>query len=195
VNGAAVNAGRRALVAVAATALWATTSCGVPTDSDAVRIAAEDVPFGLVDTAASSVPSTNDVAPDVDVELFYVSGEELVAVAGRAPSPLTPSGMVGSLLSTTAPGSSVRSVLEPDDIVSVAVDDGTVVIDLDQTLLELPTNEQVLAVGQLVLTLTGLDGVTSVAFVSGGEPVAVPLPDGTAASDPVGRESFRTLLG
>jgi hypothetical protein len=176
-------------------AAWATASCGVPTDSEAVRIPAEEVPFGLVDPVVTSTPSTNDVAPDATVDLFYVSGEDLVAVAGSAPSPVTPSGVVQALLLPTSPSSSVRSVLEPDDIVSVTAEGSTVVVDLDQTLLELPTSEQVLAVGQLVLTLTRLPDITAVSFVSGGEPVAVPLPDGTAASDPVGPDSFATLSG
>jgi hypothetical protein len=186
---------RAARLAMLAATTWATASCGVPTDSEAVRIPAEDVPFGLVDTVLASVPTTNDIAPDVTVELFYVSGEDLVAVAGSAPSPVSPAGVVNALLQPTPPSSSVRSVLEPDDIVSVAADGSTVLVDLDQTLLELPTNEQVLAVGQLVLTLTGLTDVAVVAFVSGGEPVAVPLPDGTAASDPVGPDEFASLLG
>jgi hypothetical protein len=190
-----VNLDRRARCAIVAVTAWAAAACGVPTDSEAVRIPAEDVPFGLVDTVVSSVPATDDVAPDVAVDLFYVSGEALVAVIGSAPAPLTPDGVVEALLLPTAPSSSVRSVLEPDDIVSVTAQDTMVVLDLDQTLLELPTSEQVLAVGQLVLTLTGLDDVASVSFVSGGEPVAVPLPDGTAASDPVGPDSFATLLG
>jgi hypothetical protein len=177
-------------------AVWGlATSCGVPTDSDAVRIPPEEVPFGLVDTVATSVPVTSDVVADVPVDLFYVSGDELVAVTGSAAAPLTPGGLVEALLEPTSPSSSVRSVLERDDIVSVTTDGSIAVLDLDQTLLELPTSEQVLAVGQLVLTLTGLDGITSVAFVSGGEPVAVPLPDGTAASDPVGPSSFASLLG
>lgn len=180
---------------VLALAAWATASCGVPTDSDAVRIPAEEVPFGLVDPVATTAAPTDDVVPDATVDLFYVSGEDLVSVAGSAPSPVTATGVVDALLLPTSPSSSVRSVLDPDDIVAVTIDGSTVVVDLDQTLLELPTSEQVLAVGQLVLTLTRLPDVTAVSFVSGGEPVAVPLPDGTAASDPVGADSFATLRG
>jgi hypothetical protein len=183
------------LAALAVATMWATTSCGVPTDSDAVRIPAEDVPFGLIDTVATSTTLVNEVDADVAVDLFYVSGDELVAVRGSAPAPLTPEAVVAALLLPTSPSSSVRSVLEPDDIVSVTPDGSAVIVDLDQTLLELPTSEQVLAVGQLVLTLTALTEVAVVSFVSGGEPVAVPLPDGTAASDPVGAESFIALLG
>jgi hypothetical protein len=186
---------RRTRLLILLTAVWVSASCGVPTDSEAVRIPAEDVPFGLVATATSAAPVTSDLAPDIAVDLFYVSGEELVAVTGSAPAPLTPDGVVTALLLPSSPSSSVRSVLEPDDIVSVTTQGRTVVLDLDQTLLELPTSEQVLAVGQLVLTLTVLDEVADVAFVSGGEPVAVPLPDGTAASDPVGASAFASLLG
>lgn len=169
------------------------TACGVPTDDEAVRVPPGEVPFGLADSSPSA-PAPTEPSSEISVDLFYVRGDRLVPVSGRTSAPVTPRGAIDALLVSVPPTTDLRSVLAPDDIIDVAVVGGVATVDLDQTLLELPTSEQVLAVAQIVLTLTGLVEVDAASFSTDGEPVAVPLPDGSIVSDPVGGAEYVALL-
>jgi spore germination protein GerM len=51
-----------------------------------------------------------------------------------------------------------------------------------------------LAVGQLVLTATGVPGIERVRFRVGGDPVQVPEGDGTLRSGAVSAEDYRALV-
>lgn len=66
-------------------------------------------------------------------------------------------------------------------------------MQLAANFLEIAPGDQVLALGQIVLTLTGLPGVGRVRFEIDGESVATPLPDGTSTEDSVSREDYRSL--
>ncbi len=50
------------------------------------------------------------------------------------------------------------------------------------------------AVGQVVLTAISTSGVRAVVFVSGGEPVRVPLPGGALVARPVTAADYKELL-
>jgi spore germination protein GerM len=52
------------------------------------------------------------------------------------------------------------------------------------------TDEQLLALGQLVFTLTDQPGIGGVEFSLEGEPVDVPLADGTTQDGPVSRDDL-----
>ena len=70
---------------------------------------------------------------------------------------------------------------------------GTATVQLAQEFLDIAPGDQVLALGQVVMTLTDLRGVGRVRFEIDGEAVATPLPDGTSTEDSVSREEFRSL--
>ena len=75
--------------------------------------------------------------------------------------------------------------------VSTSERDGEVVVELD----EVTGTDQVLAIGQIVMTLTSLPDVTSVRFVRDGETVAVPLPDGSLVRRALDPDDYSPLLG
>jgi spore germination protein GerM len=62
-------------------------------------------------------------------------------------------------------------------------------------ITELGGDEQLLAVAQLVCTLTARPGVGPVSFTLEGAPVDVPTGDGSLTSGPVSRDDYADLLG
>ncbi len=113
------------------------------------------------------------------------------------PRPVTASEVVASLGEGPTAAEidrGLRSAI-PDAtmVVSAEVAGGTATVELAADFSEIPPGDQVLALGQLVLTLTDLRGVGRVRFQVAGAPVATPLPDGTSTDDSVSREDFRSL--
>ena len=73
-------------------------------------------------------------------------------------------------------------------------DDSLVTVQLSAAFTALPPAEQVLLLGQVVLSLTDA-GASSVAFIDeSGTPLAVPLPDGRLLDVPATAADFRSLV-
>ena len=191
--------GRR--VAAIAVALISVSACGIPTDEDARRIDPEEIPPGLLDVSApTTVAGALDPLGTTEVVAVY-----LIRDGALAPS-LAEVGRGASLndvieLIRVAPSEELaeegfRSALVSDVPVvqSIALARGVADIDLGPAFLELPSNDQVLALGQLVLTATARPGVGQVRFTLEGLPVQVPTADGTIASDPLSRDDYLALL-
>ena len=71
---------------------------------------------------------------------------------------------------------------------------GSVTVILNAAFGALPPVEQVLLLGQVVLSLTG-SGETSVSFTDeSGNPVAVPLPDGRLLDVPATARDYSSLI-
>ena len=67
-------------------------------------------------------------------------------------------------------------------------------MQLSQDFTALPATEQVLLLGQVVLSLTGA-GASAVAFVDeSGAPLAVPLPDGRLLDTPARARDYGPLI-
>lgn len=191
--------GRR--VAAIAVALISVSACGIPTDEDARRIDPEEIPPGLLDVSApTTVAGALDPLGTTEVVAIY-----LIRDGALAPS-LAEVGRGASLndvieLIRVAPSEELaeegfRSALVSDVPVvqSIALARGVADIDLGPAFLELPSNDQVLALGQLVLTATARPGVGQVRFTLEGLPVQVPTADGTIASDTLSRDDYLALL-
>ena len=70
----------------------------------------------------------------------------------------------------------------------------SVTVTLDSAFSALPPSEQVLLLGQVVLSLAGA-GEQSIAFVDdSGSPVAVPLPDGRLLDTPATARDYAGLI-
>ena len=98
--------------------------------------------------------------------------------------------------STSEQDESLRSAIpDPSAVVDVSVAGGVATVNLTAAFSEIPANDQVLAVGQLVLTLTDLRGIGRVRFVVDDVQVAVPLPNGETSEDSVSRDEYLVLTG
>jgi spore germination protein GerM len=88
----------------------------------------------------------------------------------------------------------LRSAL-PDPAVAVGATSsrGIATVELNESFAEISPEDQLLGVGQFVLTLTDAPGVGGVGFEIAGQPVAVPLPTGESTDEPVYREQYLDL--
>jgi spore germination protein GerM len=168
--------------------------CGVNPEGSPRQIDEERLPAALQVEHASTTTVGTALVP---LQVWFVRDNHLVPVSHQVEVPLTASKAVADLVlgPTDAEAASLRSAIpDPQVIVEATVTDGTATVDLAEEFNQVPTADQVLAIGQLVLTLTGLDGIDQVRFRLGQIDVAVPLPDGTTSDQPVDAADFTDLI-
>lgn len=174
--------------------LLAVSGCGFPTENSAERIADRDLPAGLR-TSDTAVETT--LADTESATLWFVQDDRLVAVRHRLAAPVTIELIALDLLAgprTAEQSRGLRSAT-PDmaAVLQVSLTRGTAVVQLSASFADIPANDQVFAIGQLVLTLTDFRGVGSVEFVRDDEPIAVPLPTGETTDSAVFRDDYISL--
>ena len=88
----------------------------------------------------------------------------------------------------------LRSAL-PDEsrFPDVSVSRGTATVDLGRRFTALSGEDQVIALAQLVYTLTAQPGIGLVRFTLQGEPTEVPRANGSLTSGPVSRDDYATV--
>lgn len=189
--------GRAARVSAVVLAAAVAAGCGVPSESSPRLVDPTRLPPGLVEPANPTTTAPPAVTvPEAVVRVWMVQDPALVPVARRVPAPTTVDAAVAALLAGTAeqdePG--VRSAWAgPEQVTDVGVIAGIAVVELAEDFLELPAGEQLLAVGQMVLTLTDLPGIGQVQFERDGERIRVPSADGTTLQRPVSRDDYTAL--
>lgn len=185
----------RAALAVVAVALVA-AGCGVP-----LQDSAQPIPGLHTQHPAAPSPS----ATTRNVGLWLVSEGRLVRVPARTSLPESASDLIALLASPPTTAGSLRSlVADPvggGSLVAVAPDQpldlvgSPVVVQVSPTFSSLPPTEQVLLLGQVVLTLTGAGASEVVVTDMNGAPLSVPLPDGRLLDAPATRADYLPLTG
>jgi hypothetical protein len=184
-------------VAVAAFTALVAAGCGIPSDDKASVASPDSVPFDLLGQAPS-VPTTSlPVAPTEKATIFLVQGERLAPVQRELPAPVS----VESVLETLAAGPTATEVqlglrtalLAPGLMKSGGVSGGIATIDLGQPFTEIAGRDQIVALAQIVSTVTGLPGVGRAAFTLDGSPVGVLRGDGAVTTESVSRDDYATL--
>ncbi|MEZ5203015.1 MAG: GerMN domain-containing protein [Acidimicrobiales bacterium] len=185
---------RRAGVVVAAIValLAALAGCGIGAEPEANRIDPTNVPFGLLDAG----PTTTLVDQGQDATIYLVASDRLVPIGRTVPDGSTladlvelvvagPTSTERALGATTAvPAGTVASVTQDDDLAEV---------ELTTAFGEVRSEDQLLAIGQIVYTLTEAPGVTSVQFSLAGDPIGIPAADGTQRDGPVSRRDLGSV--
>ena len=187
---------RPAVTAAAAGLLLAVASgCGVPTESRPGLIPDDRLP------AALSSPPPRPRATPVDATVFnvYLIDEERLRPVPRAV--VGDVNLAGRLEALRAgptadeAGAGLRSALNEEASIRISrVSAAVATVDLPLGLAELVGSDQVLALAQLVFTLSEDPVIDEVLFTVEGEPVAAPVEDGTLLGRAVGRSDFPTLL-
>lgn len=77
---------------------------------------------------------------------------------------------------------------------AAALAGGIARVDLRLDISSLGGDDQLLAVAQIVCTLTGRPGVGQVSFTLEGTHVDVPRGDGSLVADPLSRDDYSSLL-
>ncbi len=179
---------------VAVTAVVAVVSaCAVPAERRAHVIADDDVPFELLDPdAPAAIPAA--LGETELVTLCFVREDRLDPVERPLPAPVDPLGAVRALaLPPTDAGSPGTAVSDPSLVQGVTVAAGVARVDLGPSIAALGSADQLLAVAQIVCTLTARPGIGQIAFTVEGAPVDVPRGDGSVVAEPVSRDDYRSL--
>jgi spore germination protein GerM len=190
---------RTAAVVAAASALGVvllSSGCGVPLDDRARAADPADVPYGLV---AQPTSTTVDETGPERATVYLVREDRLVPVTREVDGQLDASSLVEELatgLTAEEQSEGLRRAFGGSDLVAGVSQAGTLcTIELSPEFERLPSREQVLALGQIVFTVTGLQGLEQVSFTLDGEPLDVPTGDATLTNRPVSRSDFGELLG
>jgi spore germination protein GerM len=174
---------------LAAAALVALTACGLP---------AEDRPRGIA-ALPTATPSA-DTRPDrpTQATVFLVQDGRVAGVRRVVPAPAGLAQRLDALLAGATAAEAragLRTALPTGvGVATATAARGVAVLELPPELVEAGTEQQILALAQLVFTATELRTISSVRFQVEGEPVAVPRADGSLATEGVGRADYLTLL-
>jgi spore germination protein GerM len=181
---------------VAATAVLVALGigCGVPADGTATPRDPDDVRFGLLDPEPPAPP----VGAGSPISVYLVVDEDapvLAPVDRRVPAPVDLSERLLALVegpteAERQAGLTTAIPADVDVIESVSVNGGIAEVELDAEFGSIPAEDQVIAIAQVVYTLTAAPGVGRVSFLVDGEPVDVPRGDGTLTSDSVSRDAY-----
>ena len=176
--------------------------CGVPVDSSA-----KPLPDGVLPTLTptASPEPTQTASPEPSPEtarLWFVKDEGVVprttAVAGTQPQQL-----LDALEIPPEDARDVRTLmvnpLTSQALMRIAASaqplPRIITVETDASFAALPPAEQVLLLGQVVLTLTGTRGIDGVSVVNEqGEVLAIPLPDGRLLDGPATAADYRSLV-
>lgn len=185
--------GASLLLAVAALG----AGCGIPPDDRASLAAPGSVPYDLLGAGPAATATTSPAALTEKATIFLVQGERLAPVQRELPAPVS----VASMLEALAAGPTVTEVqlglrtalLAPGLMRSGGVSGGIATIDLGQPFTEIAGRDQIVALAQIVSTVTGLPGVGRARFTLEGQPVGVLRGDGAVTTETVSRDDYATL--
>jgi hypothetical protein len=185
------------VIALAATliAVLALSACGVPNHDSATKTDPKDVPFGLLDENSGVDPV--DQFGDRDVVVFLAKNGRLVRAERKLAPPVSLENLLGVLgqgptRAEVADGT--RSALPDDETFeSVALVGGTAIVDLNRPFTALSGNDQVLALAQIVWSLTARPGVGLVQFTLQDQAIDIPRANGSLTSTPVSRDDYAPL--
>jgi spore germination protein GerM len=173
--------------------VWA-SGCGFPAQDEARPISDDELPVGLRPGATQHSTAPLAMEP---ATIWLVDGDALDDVRHDVAAPASIESVKTELL--TGPNEAeqargLRSALPDPNVVSdISLSRGVAAVDLTSSFAEISPEDQLLAVGQFVLTLTDLRGVGSVQFTVDGAPAAVPTPTGESTEEPAFREQFLEL--
>lgn len=171
--------------------------CGVPAEDDARFEDEASVPYDLLDAPATTAPPSSAPFTATTVELCFVRGDRLVTANRSAPPDLTLTDSVELLAAGPNDdelADELRTAIPEDPLgARVTTASGVAHVDLAARFADTEGQRQVLAVAQIVCTLTSRPGVGQVSFTLDGEPVEVPRGDGSTTANPVSREDYRQL--
>ena len=183
---------RIAAVIAVVVAVSALAGCGVSSQGRATRIEPEDVPFGLLEDE----PTTTVVEAGKTATMYLLSADRLVAVDRSVPTDAGLDDLLGEVIAgptEVEQGLGITTAVPAGTIASVDTSRGVAEVDLTASFGDVRSREQILALGQIVYTLTGQPGIGGVSFSLEGKPVKVPLADGTTSAEPLARDDFAAL--
>lgn len=173
--------------------------CGVRPESRAALAEPGDVPYDLLTPAVPVATTTTQgpAGPTVAVNVYFVQGGRLAPAERRVLTPVALDRLVQTLAAGPTEAENtvgLRTALLSVDVVrSVVLAGGIATVDLAASFTEAVGQNQLLALAQIVFTLTERPGVGRVGFTLEGSPVGVPRGDGAVTLDSVSRDDYSAL--
>lgn len=184
------------VVVVALAVAVGLAGCGVPPEPHAQQAEDDSVPYRLLDRdVAPLLPPATD-QNRARAALCFVRDDKLAVIEADLDPPADLNAVVDALIEPPEnAGVSLRTAVGPPTLVErVRLEAGVADVDLRAAITDLAGDEQLLAVAQLVCTLTNQRGVGSVSFTLDGAAIDVPRGDGSLTSAPVSRDDYGELL-
>lgn len=173
------------------------SGCGVPTDEGAQTAPAGEVPFGLLDEERQPAVG-DDLASRVTVGVYlhFDDGGLLIRVERRVAD--TDLGTLVEELErepdTMEAAVGLRSALtDIDAVVSTDREGDLATIDLAPDFGEISGSDQLVALAQIVFTVTDRPGIDRVNFTLDGAAVEIPTGSGSLTSGTVTRDDYQDL--
>ncbi|SCF12986.1 Sporulation and spore germination [Micromonospora coriariae] len=169
------------------------TGCGVPTDDAPRTVRPPRGPFHSAAPVETTAP-----AGRANETLCLVRDNRIVPVARRVDHAPTVEDHLRHLLAgpgTAERGSDLTSALPGAVNAAGATVTGTqarVAVDTPED--DAGRSDEVLALGQIVCTLTSRDDITTVVFLRDGKPLGVPRADGSLSEQPLTRADYAPLI-
>ena len=187
---------RRVVLALLPVAALA-AGCGIPPDDHATLAQPGSVPYDLLGDGPAATATTQLSTQTEKATLFLVQGERLAPVQRELPAPVS----VEAVLQALAAGPTTTEVqlglrtalLAPGLMRSGGVSGGIATIDLGLPFTEIAGRDQIVALAQIVSTVTGLPGVGRARFTLDGQPVGILRGDGAVTTETVSRDDYATL--
>jgi hypothetical protein len=169
-------------------------ACSVQTEERAQVQDDAGVPFGLLEEDAPPFLPPVSGTDEERVSLCFV-GDGVLAIVESALEPPVDLSDVVIALAEPPDAESLRTALgDPQLVADVELNAGVARVDLLPAITTLGGEDQLLAVAQLVCTLTERPGIGLVTFTLEGAPIDVPTGDGSLTSEPVSRDDYTDLL-
>jgi spore germination protein GerM len=177
------------------------SACGVPSSGGPQTIAPSGVPFGLLSNKKEPVQERVSPAhPTAPVSIYLLDQGHLAPVAREvhfpAPLPTLATEALDALLAgptlAEAENGYQTAISTGTRLLSVSVTAGVATVNFSSAFGMIVGADQIPAVAQVVYTITGIPGISSVAFQISGQPIAVPVPGtaGAQVNGPVSRAQF-----
>jgi spore germination protein GerM len=174
-----------------------TAGCGIPPDDRASLAQPGSVPYDLLGDSPAATATTQLSTQTEKATLFLVQGERLAPVQRELPAPVS----VEAVLQALAAGPTTTEVqlglrtalLAPGLMRSGGVSGGIATIDLGLPFTDIAGRDQIVALAQIVSTVTGLPGVGRARFTLDGQPVGILRGDGAVTTETVSRDDYATL--
>lgn len=175
--------------------LTALHGCGIPVEERARPLSRGEVPSSLPNRVSPPTSRLGD--PSVALaELFFVRDSRLAAVRREASATPSVEDILAGLMrgpTSVERSDGLRTALAGPVRLAGMEAAGVPVVDVAESFAQIEGEEQILALAQLVFTLTGVPGVDGVAFALSGRVVEVPTGDGTLKSGPLSRQDFAAV--
>lgn len=174
--------------------------CGVPVQSAPVPVEPEAVPSQLRDSSGPTSRPTPGESGTRTVRVYFVTNDRLIGL-DREVRTEPPAEQLGTIVATLLAGPTeaelrrgVASAIPPSlQLTVTGIEGRRAVIELTGQTDGQSATENVLAVGQIVLSATSLPGVSEVSFTRDGGPVETLLADGALTTKPLTAADYTAL--